>query len=277
MISRMDRRDMDKVVVLAAGLGRRMQRDDETAKLDPRQAAVAETGVKALIPIDRPFLDYVLTRVADAGFRRVCLVIGPEHHELRRYYTQLSGGRLAFEFAVQPQPLGTAHALISAAEFAGEDPFAVINSDDCYPTSALKSLRQLDGVGLVAFSRDALVRHGNADVDRIGSFATIESDAGGHLVRIIEKPDPVQAATLSDLSLISMNCWRFGPAIFTACRRIERSPRDEYEIPFAVAYSMQHLRQRYRVVPSEEGVLTLSSRGDVQSVSQRLKNMEVRL
>ena len=47
---------MDKVVVLARGLGKRMRRNDGTAQVDG-QAAVAEAGIKALIPIDRPFLD----------------------------------------------------------------------------------------------------------------------------------------------------------------------------------------------------------------------------
>lgn len=268
---------MDKIVILAAGLGKRMRQQDDAAQLSPGQVAAADMGVKALIPIGRPFLDYVLTHVADAGFRRVCLVIGPDHHELRQYYAELSGGRLEFEFAVQPEPLGTAHALLSAASFAAEDPFAVINSDDFYPTSALNALRQLENVGLVGFTRDSLVREGNAEPDRIASFATIETDAHGYLVRIVEKPDAKQASLLSQESLISMNCWRFGPAIFTACRNIDRSKRNEFEIPFAVTYSMQQLEQYYRVIPSYEAVLTLSSRSDIPSVSERLKSIEVRL
>ena len=35
-----------------------------------------------MIPLDRPFLDYVLSALADAGYRRVCVVVAP-HHELR--------------------------------------------------------------------------------------------------------------------------------------------------------------------------------------------------
>lgn len=268
---------MDKIVVLAAGLGKRMQAQVEVTGLTPHQAEVARTGVKALIPIERPFLDYVLTRVADAGYRRVCLIIGPEHHELRHYYSALSGGRLQIDFAVQPEPLGTAHALRSAAAFAGEESLAVINSDDCYPTSALISLRQLDEPGLVAFSRDALLREGNVSPERIAAFASLETDADGYLQRIIEKPDPAQAATLSQSAMISMNCWRFEPAIFTACQEVDRSPRGEYEIPQAVVYSMQQLGQRYRAVPSDEAVLSLSSQADIPAVTKRLKDMEVRL
>ena len=70
---------MDKVVILARGLGTRMRAGNAEADLDAGQEAVAATGVKALIPIDRPFLDYVLGDLAEAGYRRVCLVIGPEH------------------------------------------------------------------------------------------------------------------------------------------------------------------------------------------------------
>ncbi len=42
-----------------------MRRNDGAAEVDGRQAAVAEAGIKALIPIDRPFLDYVLSAAAD--------------------------------------------------------------------------------------------------------------------------------------------------------------------------------------------------------------------
>src|SRR3954452_13138192 len=59
---------IDKAVILARGLGTRMRKPDATATLDSRQAAIAESGVKAMIPVgagvrggtDRPFLDYVL-------------------------------------------------------------------------------------------------------------------------------------------------------------------------------------------------------------------------
>ena len=55
-----------KAVILARGLGKRMRQADEHASLDPKQAAVADQGIKAMIPIGRPFLDYVLSALADA-------------------------------------------------------------------------------------------------------------------------------------------------------------------------------------------------------------------
>jgi glucose-1-phosphate thymidylyltransferase len=268
---------MDKIVVLAAGRGTRMRQEDASADLDTRQTKAAESGIKALIPIDRPFLDYVLTAVADAGYRRVCLVTAPAHDELRDYYTNQSGHRLRIEFATQEVPLGTAHALLCAREFAAADPFALINSDNYYPPSALASLRQLDGCGLAAFSVDALIHGGNISASRVASFATVESDDGRFLTKITEKPAAAQAVSLRGEDLISMNCWRFGPAIFEACQRIERSPRGEYEVVSAVSYSMAQLGQQYQIVRCCEAVLDLSCREDVAAVTEKLTGIEVRL
>jgi len=269
----------EKIVVLAAGLGKRMRRADSDAQLDEKQDEVARTGVKALIPIglNRPFLDHVLTNVAEAGCRRVCLVVGPRHGEIRRYYSELGGGRLVFEFAVQQEPLGTANALLAAEEFAAADDFLTINSDNCYPVAPLAALREAGGFGAVGFRRGGLLSGGNIPPERITSFAIMHTDANGHLDRIIEKPGPEQMAAGTDDDLISMNCWRFGSAIFDACRAIRPSSRGEYEIPDAVAYSIDKLGHSYQIVPSDEPVLDLSSRRDVQAVAERLQGIEVRL
>ena len=79
---------IDKAVILARGLGTRMRRADSGAALDTGQEKFASAGLKAMIPIGRPFLDYVLSALADGGFRHVCLVIGPEHDAVRDYYTK---------------------------------------------------------------------------------------------------------------------------------------------------------------------------------------------
>ncbi len=56
-----------KAVILARGLGTRMRRDDAGAELSAEQASLADSGMKAMIPVGRPFLDYVLSGLADAG------------------------------------------------------------------------------------------------------------------------------------------------------------------------------------------------------------------
>jgi len=65
--------------------------------------------------------------------------------------------------------------------------------------------------------------------------------------------------------------------IFEACRAIDKSPRNEYELPDAVVYSMEQLGQRYKVLVSDEPVLDLSTQADVAAVAERLAEIEVRL
>ena len=77
--------------------------------------------------------------------------------------------------------------------------------------------------------------------------------------------------------LLSMNLWRFSPAIFEACRRVPLSARGELELPQAVDFGIRELGLRFRAIRSEEGVLDLSTRGDVAAVARRLSGVEPRL
>lgn len=268
--------EMDKAVILAGGLGTRMQKADSQAVLDGAQTAVADTGMKGLIPIGRPFLDYVLTALADAGYRRVGLVIGPGHDAIRTYYEEKTKPRrVAVEFAVQPKSLGTANAVLAAEEFAAGDSFLVINSDNYYPAEALKALRETDESGLIAFERDALLS-GNIPEERIARFAILQVE-DGYLSRIIEKPSPEVLAAQARPIYVSMNCWRFDTGIFQACRAIVPSPRGEYEIPDAVEYAVRERGQRFVAIPFSAPVLDLTSREDVPMVAKMMAEMKVDL
>src|SRR6266496_6133829 len=120
-----------KAVVLARGLGTRMRQSDGMARLDPAQEAAAAAGIKAMISFGRPFLDYVLSALADAGLEEVCLVIGPEHAAVRDYHTTtVPPRRVRLAFAVQEEPRGTADAVLAAEQFAAGEGFLVINSDN---------------------------------------------------------------------------------------------------------------------------------------------------
>ncbi len=269
---------MNKAVILARGLGTRMRRAETEAELDDRQTAVADSGVKALIPVGRPFLDYVLSSLADAGYRRVCLIVAPDHEVIRRYYTeQAPCRRIQLEFAVQQQPKGTADAVAAAEPFAGDDPFLVINSDNYYPLQALAALRQGDGMAAAMFDRQSMIAQGNVDQERLSQFGVAQVDQRGFLQRIVEKPSAELVASLPEPVLVSMNCWRFGPPIFQACRAIGPSPRGELEIPSAVQYAISELGQPFRVQTVRAAVLDLTGRRDIADVARRLADVEVRL
>lgn len=266
-----------KAVVLARGKGTRMQRADRTVAADPAQARVADAGLKAMIPFRRPFLDYILSALADAGCRDVCLVIGPEHGVVRDYYERTHPPeRVRVSFAVQPEAHGTADAVLSAEAFAGSAPFLVLNSDNYYPIDVLRALVALDGPGLPAFRRSTLLERSNIDPGRISSYALLTIDEAGTLEDIVEKPDPETYARYGDAVRVSMNCWRFGPSIFRACRSIEPSPRGELELPNAVRYAVRVMGERFRAIPVDAGVLDLSRREDIAAVEARLSGVDAR-
>lgn len=272
----MANRPMHKAVILARGLGTRMRRSDETAGLDARQEAVAATGVKALMPVGRPFLDYVLSSLAACGFRRTCLVVAPEHDALRRYYhDEAPPKRIELDFAVQQEPKGTADAVLAAESFAGDDPFLVINSDNYYPHEALAELRRQDGLAVALFDRQSMIAGSNVVEDRLTQFAIGQISDDGLLERIVEKPDRATLDAIGGPIWLSMNCWRFGPAIFEACRSIGPSPRGELEIPTAVAYTIDVLGQPFRAVKVRAAVLDLTGRADVAAVAAKLKHVKV--
>jgi dTDP-glucose pyrophosphorylase len=268
---------LDKAVILARGLGTRMRKADDGAALTAAQAAAAAAGAKALMPIDRPFLDYVLSGLADAGYRRICLIVGPGPNPVREHYSRLKTRRIQLDFAVQVEPRGTADAVAAAEAFADGDPVLVINSDNYYPADALAGLAKLAGMGAAVFARRAMLAESNIAPERIEKFAVVALDAAGNLKRIVEKPDAAALAALPEPVYVSMNCWRFAPAIFEACRAIKPSPRGELEITDAVQYAIDTLGEPFRVLCYDSAVLDMSSRADVPAVAARLKGTEVRL
>lgn len=263
----------EKAVILARGLGTRMRKSDQAAALDKQQMAVADAGVKAMIPIGRPFLDYALSGLADAGYSEVCVIIGPEHQIVRDYYRENAPKRVRIRFAVQEKALGTADAVLAAKEIVGEDLFLVINSDNYYPVDALRGLRELGQPGLALFDRDQLVAGSNIPEDRVEKFAVAKVNEAGYLERIYEKPFPETIRSLGKPIYVSMNCWMFSPVIFRACLSISPSARGELELTDAVQYSLDVLKEPLKAVTYTSPVLDLSSRSDIAAVADRLRGI----
>lgn len=261
-----------KAVLLARGLGSRMKHDD-AARLSDTQAAAAASGAKGMMPIGtRPFLDYVLSALADAGCDSVCLVVAPDHSAIRDHYDG-KRSRLRIKYAVQPIADGTAHAVLSAQEYAGRDAFLVLNSDNLYPAPVLRSLVDLHEPGLPAYERDALITESGFPAERVASFAALEIDGDGYLTRIVEKPGRDYFDAAGPRALVSMNVWRFDARIFDACRDVPLSARGEYELPEAVGLAVQR-GVKFKTFRAGGAVLDLSRRSDVALVSARLAGVE---
>ncbi|MEQ1605026.1 MAG: sugar phosphate nucleotidyltransferase [Pyrinomonadaceae bacterium] len=251
-----------KAVILARGLGMRMRAETGGVDLTAEQERVASAGIKALVPVanGKTLLELIVENLVAAGFSDIWLVIGPEHDAIREY---CSAKCISVSFATQIDPKGTADAVLVAETFVGADElFLVVNSDNLYPIESLRRLRETARPSMLAFAREALIGRSNIGAERIAKFATVEIDADGLLRTVVEKPEQIEAD-----SFVSMNAWLFSTAIFEACRSIELSKRGEYEITTAVQYAIDTLGVEFTAVKTGEGVLDLSSRSDIESVS----------
>ena len=227
-----------------------------------------------MIPIGRPFLDYAISALADAGISDVVLVIGPEQRDIRDYFGRAAPPtRVSVTFAEQAHPRGTADAVLAAEGAVDDSPFLVVNCDNYYPVATLRRVVALGGAALACFEADALVAASNFGVDRVLRMALCDVDADGWLRAIVEKPPEDHALARAADRLVSMNLWSFTPSIFAACRRVTPSARGELELQSAVTIAIQELGERFRAVRSREAVLDLSSRADIASVTARLHSV----
>ena len=274
-------------VILARGLGTRMRRDTGVAaegsdaggrkagapRLTAAQAAVADAGLKAMMPVGRPLIDYILSALGDAGVTEACLVIGPEHDAVRDYFAAAEPRRVRVRFAVQERPLGTADAVRAAESAVVTDRFLVINGDNYYPAAVLARLAAMDQPSVAAYARTTLIADGPVPAERVARFALLEVGGDGYLRRIVEKPDARTLGELGPDAPVSMNCWLFDRRIFAACRAVEQSARGELELPLAVQRAIDDRVMRIRAVPVAGPVLDLSAREDVAAVTARLRHV----
>ena len=250
------------------------QQADGERRVDAAQAEAADRGVKAMIPIGRPFLDYVLSALADAGYTEACLVIGPEHGAMREYYERTAPPRrMRVSFAIQAEPRGTADALLAAEAFASVAPgYLVMNADNYYPVEELRRLRELDEPGTVLFEPDALVRESNIPAERIRAFALGAVTEDGYLARLIEKPDDAALRAVGRRGAREHEFLAADAAFLDNCRRVQPSPSGELELPNAVRDAVAE-GMRIRVLRGTSGVLDLSRRDDIASVAERLRGV----
>ncbi len=128
-----------KAVIPAAGLGTRF-------------LPVTKSLPKELLPIlDKPMLQYVVEEAVDAGVEQVIIVTSPGKESIAGYFQPQPDleRRLAesgnpellakvrhastladVSFVIQEQPLGLGHAVLTARDAVGDEPFVVILPDD---------------------------------------------------------------------------------------------------------------------------------------------------
>ena len=217
-------------------------------------------GCKPLAPVGsrgEAVIDLVTSDALAAGFTTIVLVLGPSTGPAIRYHVEHTWpDAIDVRFAVQPAPLGTVHAVLSASDFVGDAPYAVGNADDIYgpdacailaehlrqhgDANALVGYRLADAVvGFSPVTRGLCRVDGNWHLDGIDERREVRATSGGAFLA----EDGRQPAELSPDVRVSMNLWGFTPAFHKVLRSAmdaatDASEESEVLLPEVVADSL---------------------------------------
>jgi glucose-1-phosphate thymidylyltransferase len=194
-----------KGLILSGGAGTRLR-------------PITHTSAKQLVPVaNKPVLFYGIEALVDAGVTEIGIVIAPQTgDEIREAVGDGSALGAEITYIPQAEPLGLAHAVLTAEEFLGDDSFVMYLGDNLLRdgiTSLVDAFRTNEPDALILLTQVLDPEHyGVAELD------------GERIVRLVEKPkDPP-----SDLALVGV--YMFTPAVLEAAKSIEPSPRGELEI-----------------------------------------------
>jgi UTP--glucose-1-phosphate uridylyltransferase len=201
-----------KAVIPVAGMGTRFL---------PATKAVP----KELLPVvDRPALQYIVEEAARAGLDEVLMVTGRNKGAIEDYFDRAPELETALEkkgdqerlaqvqastdvaqvfFVRQGEAKGLGHAVLQAAAFVGDQPFAVLLGDDLIDARDHLLEQMLAVQAEHGGSVIALLDVGRENIDKYGAVAVEQRGDADDVVRItglVEKP-PVDEAP-SSLAII---------------------------------------------------------------------------
>jgi glucose-1-phosphate thymidylyltransferase len=200
-----------------------------------RLRPITHTSAKQLVPVaNKPVLFYGIEAMAAAGIREIGIIIAPETGDEIKS-TAGDGSRFGVEitYILQDEPLGLAHAVLTAEPFLGDSAFVMYLGDNLLQGGIAELVSQFR-----ANEPDALILL--TPVPDPENYGVAELNGSSTVKRLVEKPQ--EPAT--DLALVGV--YMFTPQIHDAARAIEPSGRGELEITDAI----QHLvDQGQRVEP----------------------------
>jgi len=151
-----------EILVLAAGLGKRMRSDLP----------------KVLHPLaGRPLLAHVLDTARSLSPRKIVVVHGHGAEKVREAFPKEK-----IDWVLQPEQLGTAHAVMQAMPRVGADADVLLVYGDVplVRAATLKRLLEAAGDGLALLT---------AELDDPAAYGRVVRDASGHVARIVELRD----------------------------------------------------------------------------------------
>ncbi len=229
-----------KALIPAAGLGTRFL--PATKALPKEMLAV----------IDKPVIQYAVEEAAGSGIETIGIITSrrkalmeehfrpsPELEELLsekrnlELLKEVAGiPRLAtLSFILQPEPLGLGHAVLMGEEFAGGEPFGVLNPDTLYDCP-LPCLKQL--IDVYEEKRTPVIVLGRIDREGTKKYGVVKArQVSGRVFRVLdlaEKPGPEKA--FSDLAVLGR--YIFEPDIFEVLRKIPPGRSGEVQLTDAI-------------------------------------------
>ncbi len=207
-----------KGLILSGGKGTRLR-------------PITHTSAKQLVPVaNKPVLFYGIEAMAQAGIEEIGIIVAPETGQEIEQVAG-SGERFGVQitYILQDEPLGLAHAVLTAEPFLGDSPFVMYLGDNLLQggiTDLVAAFREHEPDALILLTPVP-------DPENYGVAELAPAPAGevGRVVRLVEKPS--EPAT--DLALVGV--YMFTSQVHDAARAIEPSPRGELEITDAI----QHL------------------------------------
>lgn len=156
--------DLPDVVILCGGQGTRLR-----SVVSDRPKSIASVGSK-------PFLDIVLEKIFDQGFRRVILAVGYMKEQIIQTYAH--DPRIVF--SLEETPLGTGGAAIKALRLAKSGHAIVMNGD----SHCDFDLRKLYNEHV---AQKSLVSMTLVKTDDISDFGSVRVDGSNRILAFEEK------------------------------------------------------------------------------------------
>jgi UTP--glucose-1-phosphate uridylyltransferase len=263
-------RRVRKAVLPAAGLGTRFL---PATKAQPKE----------MLPVvDKPLIQYVVEECIASGIESIIIVTGRgknaiEDHfdsspELERFLESKGktdqaalvrdiSNMVHFSYTRQKDPLGLGHAVLTARELVGDEPFAVLLGDVIIPgprpaTRELIEIYEATGIGAIAV--EAVPQEKTHLYGVIDGEPAQQTKWGDHLLRVrdlVEKPSPEEAPS----NLAVTGRYVLPPEIFDCLARTKAGRGGEIQ-----------LTDGLRLLAQETGLLALTYEGKSYDAGDKL-------